>query len=292
MNPDSTSALLAGSGALGQIVAGSDGTAFASAPALGPVLHKLALGLGAVIVLILVLQRMARRFGGGLPRRGDPIQLLAQRPLGPRLSLAVVEVMDRTFLVGVSPHGIEKVADLTKARERQRAARFVFEEQRTSLAERFEELSWKDRLTRSFAHVLSGGKFGAAPSRAEQECVGPSCAERIRVEPSGAQQMWEEPSPAMQMRNEPPRATRMREEPSPAAQMLEEALPPQRMREEPSPAEQMREEPSPARQMRNSGIASRTSEFEAELRRRLDEIQARYPQVSEIDVRATPRTPR
>lgn len=282
MNPDSASALFAGSGALGQIVAGSDGTAFASAPSLGPVLLKLALGLGAVIVLILVLQRMARRFGGGLPRRGDPIQLLAQRPLGPRLSLAVVEVMDRTLLVGVSPHGVEKVADLTRARARQRAARFAFEEQRSPLGQRFEELSWKDRLTRSFAHLLAGGKFTADPSRAVRLPGEPSRADQMRVESSHAERMRDEPAPAIQMRDELSPAMQMRDEPSPA----------ERMRVEPAPAMQMRDETAPAIQMRDSGVAPRTSEFEAELRRRLDEIQSRYPQVSEIDVRAIPRTPR
>jgi flagellar biosynthetic protein FliO len=192
MNPDSTAALFGASEALGQL-SGADAGAFALAtPALGPVLLKLALGLGAVIVLILVLQRFARRFGGGLPRRGDPIQLLAQRPLGPRLSLAVVEVMDRTFLVGVSPHGIEKVADLTSARARQNAARALALEAHDlerrhaaqtagdgeARADDLAGLGWKERLVRSFARVLSGGHPPANPRGRGRSAIDLSAPER------------------------------------------------------------------------------------------------------------------
>ncbi len=75
---------------------------------------KLLISLVVVIGLILVLQRFARRWGGAFTggARADQIRLLSQRAVGPRLSLAVVEVMGRTLLVGISPQGIRPVADL------------------------------------------------------------------------------------------------------------------------------------------------------------------------------------
>lgn len=252
MNPDSTRALLAGANALGQLPGSTDGGAFALAtPELGPVLLKLVLGLGAVIVLILLLQRIARRFGGGLPRRGDPIQLLAQRPLGPRLSLAVVEVMDRTFLVGVSPHGVERVADLTAARARQRAAHSLLEEERNQnfRTEVLEGLSWKERLVRSFARVLSGGKMPAAAN--------------------GVLESSDPLSAATHVRNRARSSTRTQTPPPSGRGGEEQAA------------------------FTDSDDRSRETGFEDEFRRRLGEIQARYPQISEIETPpATPRSSR
>lgn len=91
------------------------GLADASSP-VGPgaMAWKLGLSLVAVIGLILVLQRAARRYGGafGAGSGNDKIRILSSRPVGPRLSLALVQVMDRTLLVGISPQGIRRVADL------------------------------------------------------------------------------------------------------------------------------------------------------------------------------------
>jgi flagellar protein FliO/FliZ len=75
---------------------------------------KLALALGLILGLILLLQRASRRWGGAFGAGGgaDKIRLVGQRTLGPRISLALVQVMDRTFLLGVSPQGIRHLADL------------------------------------------------------------------------------------------------------------------------------------------------------------------------------------
>jgi flagellar biogenesis protein FliO len=83
-------------------------------PGTGLLLVKLALSLGLVVGLILVLQKAARKWGHALGAGGGPeaIRLLSQRSVGPRLSLAVVEVRGRTLLVGISPQGIHAVADL------------------------------------------------------------------------------------------------------------------------------------------------------------------------------------
>ena len=75
---------------------------------------KLALALAAVVGVILLLQWASRRWGGalGVGRGAEKIRIVGQRTLGPRISLALVEVMDRTFLLGVSPQGIRHLADL------------------------------------------------------------------------------------------------------------------------------------------------------------------------------------
>jgi flagellar biosynthetic protein FliO len=78
---------------------------------------KLALALAGVLGLILLLQRASRRWGGafGAGRGADSIRLVGQRTLGPRISLALVEVMDRTLLLGVSSQGVRHLADLGPA---------------------------------------------------------------------------------------------------------------------------------------------------------------------------------
>jgi flagellar biogenesis protein FliO len=83
-------------------------------PGSGLLIMKLALSLGLVVGLILVLQKAARKWGHALGAGGGPeaIRMLSQRSVGPRLSLAVVEVRGRTLLVGISPQGIHAVADL------------------------------------------------------------------------------------------------------------------------------------------------------------------------------------
>ncbi len=80
---------------------------------MGGTLLQLGLALSVILVLILVLQRLARRFGGGLsPYGSGTIEILAQRSLGNRLSLTVVQVMDQTLLLGLSPQGIERLSTL------------------------------------------------------------------------------------------------------------------------------------------------------------------------------------
>lgn len=75
---------------------------------------RLGLALALVLGMILALQWAARRFGQGA-RGSDGIRVVSQRSLGPKLSLAVIEVGGRTLLVGLSPNGVAPVADLTSS---------------------------------------------------------------------------------------------------------------------------------------------------------------------------------
>ena len=89
------------------------GTTLASG--LGGVTFKLALALALVLGLIFVLQRVARRWGASFAPgggRNERIRILSRLAVGPRLSLAVIQVLDRTLLVGISPQGIRRVAEL------------------------------------------------------------------------------------------------------------------------------------------------------------------------------------
>jgi flagellar protein FliO/FliZ len=94
-------------------------------PGSGLLIVKLALSLGLVVGLILVLQKAARKWGHALGAGGgsEAIRLLSQRSVGPRLSLAVVEVRGRTLLVGISPQGIQAVADLDVSSSREAGPR-------------------------------------------------------------------------------------------------------------------------------------------------------------------------
>jgi flagellar protein FliO/FliZ len=98
----------------GPSAAPGTGTEFSSMPGAGGLVLKLTLSLAAVVALILLLQRLARRWGGSFGRggSGERIQVVSTRALGPRTSLALIQVMGRTLLVSISPQGIRPVADL------------------------------------------------------------------------------------------------------------------------------------------------------------------------------------
>lgn len=129
---DSDSLATAGTGALGtaaqQAKAGAASLLSNAAPDASSSLWRLVAALAVVLVLIFVLQYLARRFGtaGRAAKGGTQIDILAQRQLGSRLSLAVVQVMDRSILVGISPRGVQHLADLDgsagRARELAEAA--------------------------------------------------------------------------------------------------------------------------------------------------------------------------
>lgn len=97
------------------VVQGANGAApVVHGASLGLVLLKLGLGMTVVLVLIVVLQKLARRYGraftGG---SSSEIKVAAQRTLGPKLSLALVEVRGHTLLLGVGGSGVNTLADLS-----------------------------------------------------------------------------------------------------------------------------------------------------------------------------------
>jgi len=90
------------------------GSSAVAMPGWGSMLMQFGLALLVVVLLILVLQRVAKRFGSSWKRgqNADDIQVLSERSMGQKLSLAIVEVMDQRWLVSVSPQGIQRVADI------------------------------------------------------------------------------------------------------------------------------------------------------------------------------------
>jgi flagellar protein FliO/FliZ len=79
------------------------------------------LALLLVLGLILALAWAARRFLPFLPQsmhKGDQIQVLSVRALGPRRSLHLVQVEGERFLIGSTDNGVQLIKDLGAATDR------------------------------------------------------------------------------------------------------------------------------------------------------------------------------
>lgn len=108
------SAGFAARSAAGEILESTPRTTMDFAGGTGAAAARLIVALVAVLGLILLLQRVARRYGHGFTAASAaPIELLTQRSMGTRISLAVIRVMGKTLLVSVSPQGVQRVAELT-----------------------------------------------------------------------------------------------------------------------------------------------------------------------------------
>ncbi|MDH4100585.1 MAG: flagellar biosynthetic protein FliO [Nitrospirota bacterium] len=80
------------------------------------VVAALALVLAALLFTLYMLKRfMDRGSGGG--DKGAPIRIITSKFLGPKKSIAVVEVYGRYLVVGITPGGINLLADLKDAED-------------------------------------------------------------------------------------------------------------------------------------------------------------------------------
>jgi flagellar biosynthetic protein FliO len=89
-----------------------------STPDLGYLLYyKVLGGLLLVLALLFLVAYGLKRWGHFLNRStaGQRIHILVRQPLGPKHYLLLVEVLDRTLLLGVSPEGIHLLTPLAKA---------------------------------------------------------------------------------------------------------------------------------------------------------------------------------
>jgi flagellar protein FliO/FliZ len=89
-----------------------------SAPDLGYMLYYKVLGsLLLVLALLFLVAYGLKRWGHFLHKSvpGQRINIVARQPLGPKHYLLLVEVLDRTLLLGVSPEGIHLLTPLAKA---------------------------------------------------------------------------------------------------------------------------------------------------------------------------------
>jgi flagellar protein FliO/FliZ len=101
-------------------------TALAAGPgpgagATGTQLLRLALGLAAVIGLLLVSARLLPRLGGGALVGSDALRVVAQLQVGQRERVVVLQVGERQVMVGVAPGRVEMLHLLEEplpARER------------------------------------------------------------------------------------------------------------------------------------------------------------------------------
>jgi flagellar protein FliO/FliZ len=83
-----------------------------AAPAAGPSLTPLVLGLLFVLALIPAAAWLLRRAGLAQPAAASGLRVVAQLPLGPRDRVVIIEVGDRRWLLGVSAAGIQRLGTL------------------------------------------------------------------------------------------------------------------------------------------------------------------------------------
>jgi flagellar protein FliO/FliZ len=83
-----------------------------AAPATGPSLTPLLLGLLLVLALIPAAAWLLRRTGLAQSSSAAGLRVVAQLPLGPRDRIVVIEVADRRWLLGVSASGIRRLGTL------------------------------------------------------------------------------------------------------------------------------------------------------------------------------------
>ena len=88
--------------------------ATASTVSVAGLLMQLVVGLGVVLGIIWVATRVmrGRMRGSSTPRRAGAITVVARQGLGKGVSLAVIRVGDRPFLVGATPHSVHKIEEL------------------------------------------------------------------------------------------------------------------------------------------------------------------------------------
>ena len=89
---------------------------------------RVSAGLVLVLGLCLLVYAAWRRLpspGRGMLGRGVAIRVVATRYVGSRTTLSVIEVEGRRFLVGVSPQGVRRLADLGRSRTADRGGGFA-----------------------------------------------------------------------------------------------------------------------------------------------------------------------
>jgi flagellar protein FliO/FliZ len=107
---------------------------------LGGQVLQMVLGLLAVLGLIFVMAWLLRRVQGATPQRGQVIEILGSRTIGPRDRLLLVQVGKAQILLGHSPGTIEALHVLDEPVEVPASARQATPE----FAQRLMELMGKD----------------------------------------------------------------------------------------------------------------------------------------------------
>ncbi|MBA1187855.1 flagellar biosynthetic protein FliO [Pseudomonas entomophila] len=107
---------------------------------LGGQVLQMVLGLLAVLGLIFVMAWLLRRVQGSTPQRGQVIEILGSRTIGPRDRLLLVQVGKAQILLGHSPGSIEALHVLAEPVEVPASARQATPE----FAQRLMELMGKD----------------------------------------------------------------------------------------------------------------------------------------------------
>lgn len=80
-------------------------------------LLQMVIGLGVVLAAIAVISRLVKgrggRIGVSLGRRPALINVVGRQALGKGISLAVVKIGERAFLLGVTPNSVRQLSELS-----------------------------------------------------------------------------------------------------------------------------------------------------------------------------------
>ncbi|PID72036.1 MAG: flagellar biosynthetic protein FliO [Desulfobulbus propionicus] len=95
---------------------------------MGGMVMKMTWALAVVAGLILILYGLARKKMGYTNSPTSRIKVLEMRPLMPKNTLALVEVEKKQVLLGISPSGIQMLAELPTANTAQKPFKDVLQE--------------------------------------------------------------------------------------------------------------------------------------------------------------------
>jgi flagellar biogenesis protein FliO len=87
-----------------------------SGPSTVELLVRLVFSLGLIVGLLMIAAKFAKKNGGalklpGFGKKDTAIKVLERHSLTKTASIAVVQIGDRTMVVGISEHGITRLAD-------------------------------------------------------------------------------------------------------------------------------------------------------------------------------------
>lgn len=93
--------------------AGRSHAAAAQTVSAGSLFLHLIVGLIVVLGLLALATRVVRRSGGLQARRQAPLAVLGRQSLGKGASVAVIKAGEEAYLIGVSQHGISRLARMS-----------------------------------------------------------------------------------------------------------------------------------------------------------------------------------
>jgi flagellar biogenesis protein FliO len=102
-------------GTLPSLLAAAHQATGAQTVSAGSLLLQLVVGLGVILGIIALVSRLLRgRFtpGRAMARSKSALTVLGKQTLGKGVSVALVQVAGRAYVIGVTPHGVSRVGEI------------------------------------------------------------------------------------------------------------------------------------------------------------------------------------